>query len=389
MSAPGNSDQPPQRSGKSPIPSIFPISFTVIVLLGLVALGVYAVTQPSARAAASVLGISVLVAGASLLGGGLLGFLFGVPRSLQADSDNAAQGGLTGDQPATQPDASQRAMVAIPPVRVVGLYTGNTNLEQISDWLTKILVGVGLTQLGNLGKAAAAYAENLSEGFGGGATGEVAALATTIYYLFAGFLLGYIWTRAYLPGIFRWAERERFQQVLDAATNATLVATEAAETAGRAARSVREAARRALEVGALKYDTLREILPSTDERTRRLSELMSELRASAPQAALSDEEIREYASSANPGRRIVALAAIQAARDSSYADVLATFIAGSVSAFEQYEALAAAAAIDLDPSGAERIEQAIREQMQPDGYLSEEENADALPLARAVLRQIE
>jgi hypothetical protein len=32
-------------------------------------------------------------------------------------------------------------------------FRGNTNLEQISDWLTKILVGVGLTQLGRVGGA--------------------------------------------------------------------------------------------------------------------------------------------------------------------------------------------------------------------------------------------
>src|SRR5205085_11890184 len=30
------------------------------------------------------------------------------------------------------------------------LQSVNTNLEQISDWLTKILVGVGLTQFGSL-----------------------------------------------------------------------------------------------------------------------------------------------------------------------------------------------------------------------------------------------
>ena len=54
--------------------------------------------------------------------GGLLGFLFGIPRTIQSNEK-------------TRDEFRQ----------VV-----NTNLEQISDWLTKILVGVGLTQLNNL-----------------------------------------------------------------------------------------------------------------------------------------------------------------------------------------------------------------------------------------------
>jgi hypothetical protein len=41
------------------------------------------------------------------------------------------------------------------------LYRPNTNLEQISDWLTKILVGVGLTQLAQVRSGAAVLSEAL------------------------------------------------------------------------------------------------------------------------------------------------------------------------------------------------------------------------------------
>jgi hypothetical protein len=63
------------------------------------------------------LGAGVAIAIASAATGYLLGFLFGISRSLQ--------GG----------DSSESNSQSFP---------GNTNLEQISDWLTKILVGVGL-----------------------------------------------------------------------------------------------------------------------------------------------------------------------------------------------------------------------------------------------------
>ena len=66
----------------------------------------------------STLAVAALVAGGAFLAGGLLGFLFGIPRSLAVQEGVADQGG----------------------------YQPNTNLEQISDWLTKILVGVGLVQ---------------------------------------------------------------------------------------------------------------------------------------------------------------------------------------------------------------------------------------------------
>jgi hypothetical protein len=114
---------------------------------------------------------------------------------------------------------------------LTGLYAGNTNLEQISDWLTKILVGVGLTQLGNIGEAASAWAGFVGPALGGGPAGEVVSLALTGYYLAAGFLLGYVWTRTYLPGVFRWAERERFAKALEVAESA---ASEAIQTASEA-----------------------------------------------------------------------------------------------------------------------------------------------------------
>ncbi|GGU72928.1 hypothetical protein GCM10010260_00730 [Streptomyces filipinensis] len=65
---------------------------------------------------------------ASGLTGALLGFLFGIPRSLRGRPQ-------VSDNEANSPDA--------------GGYRSSTNPEEVSDWLTKIIVGVGLIQLGS------------------------------------------------------------------------------------------------------------------------------------------------------------------------------------------------------------------------------------------------
>ena len=68
-----------------------------------------------------------MVSASSVSVGLLIGFLFGIPRTLQGLPE-AADARLS-------ESVRQRYMV-------------NTNLEQVSDWLTKIIVGVGLVQFG-------------------------------------------------------------------------------------------------------------------------------------------------------------------------------------------------------------------------------------------------
>jgi hypothetical protein len=96
----------------------------------------------------------------------IVGFLFGIPRQLQLDgADQIAGSGLL----------------------------VNTNLEQISDWLTKIIVGVGLIEIGRLANGLDSIAESVP--LGGRASAHAFALGLLIYSLADGFLLGYVWTR--------------------------------------------------------------------------------------------------------------------------------------------------------------------------------------------------
>jgi hypothetical protein len=112
----------------------------------------------------------LLVTGAALVVGGLTGFLFGIPRTVQSAK--------------TDDDGNEN-------------YVSNTNLEQISDWLTKIIVGLGLTQITKIPAELDALGLQLAPVFGSGNIGWIAALATVIYFLINGFLFGYLWTRIY------------------------------------------------------------------------------------------------------------------------------------------------------------------------------------------------
>ncbi len=81
-------------------------------------------------------------------------------------------------------------------------YMPNTNLEEMSDWLTKIIVGVSLTQLasipGYLNKVADFVLPAGSCDFNC-EYGKAIVISVIIYFLVSGFLVGYIYTRLYLP----------------------------------------------------------------------------------------------------------------------------------------------------------------------------------------------
>lgn len=146
--------------------------------------------------------LSSLLAAASTVSGWLLGLLFGVPRSL-------AQGQIGSAVPRpndTQADQSQARPSATSRV--------NTNLEDISDWLTKTIVGVGLTQLYALPaffwKAAG---ELNAQGFGWEPHGRVLALGLFFYFAPGGFWLGYVGTRTILTKLFEFIDTPTIEVV--------------------------------------------------------------------------------------------------------------------------------------------------------------------------------
>lgn len=127
----------------------------------------------------AVLGLSGIVSFAALFTGGFLGFLFGIPRSLQRSA---------ADIPAATEGNHERP------------YSNNTNLEQISDWLTKIIVGVSLTQLPAIQQHFHQLVKSVSGGFAGLLNVKYAypfASGLIIFYTICGFLAVYIWAKIY------------------------------------------------------------------------------------------------------------------------------------------------------------------------------------------------
>ena len=130
------------------------------------------------------LAVATLLGLAGAAGGGLLGFVFGVPRML-----------AEGDQSGLLRSADASTIVA------------NTNLEQISDWLTKILVGVGLTQFPAIVGAADSLFTGLAPAVGGGPAGKAFAGALLVYSAACGFAVGWLITRLQLARVMVQADR--------------------------------------------------------------------------------------------------------------------------------------------------------------------------------------
>jgi hypothetical protein len=169
----------------------------MLVLAGCVAvtcliIPIFAAQSTGVRQFASVVGVALVVACAAMLTGGFLGFLFGIPRTLQGEASRATQD--TGKPANDSKDQPQTT------------FAHNTNLEQISDWLTKILVGVGLTQITSIPKAITEFADYVGPGLGDFPNSSVFAIALLLFSLIVGFLISYLWTSLHLAELFRQAD---------------------------------------------------------------------------------------------------------------------------------------------------------------------------------------
>jgi len=116
----------------------------------------------------SLLLAELLVGFAAICSGGLFGFLFGLPRASVRDERDKRPG-----------------------------YVPNTNLETISDWLTKILIGVGLVQLREIGTLLDSVVNitlrSVSQPPPAGT--EIVTYSVVITFVLLGFLFGFLWTR--------------------------------------------------------------------------------------------------------------------------------------------------------------------------------------------------
>jgi hypothetical protein len=139
-----------------------------------------------------VLSVGLMAAGAALVVGGLLGFLFGVPHTRDGESDGSqsVSEGKTSQETETAASSGTR-------------YRHNTSLEQISDWLTKILVGVGLVEIKSIFKGIWDIAAALRNSLGVAEGAEAFIVTILVYFSLCGFIFGFLWARLYLLRWFR------------------------------------------------------------------------------------------------------------------------------------------------------------------------------------------
>jgi hypothetical protein len=144
---------------------------------------------------------SLLWALACLSAGAAIGFLFGIPKILQSDKLPAP---ASDNKPAGSPPESKPSESSI-------LYRQqvNTNLTEISDWLTKIIVGVSLINLKEFPPHLSRLADILAVSLDteNPAKEKAFALAIVICFSVIGFLFGYLSTRLFLAGAFSRADQ--------------------------------------------------------------------------------------------------------------------------------------------------------------------------------------
>ncbi|WP_030244237.1 hypothetical protein [Streptomyces sp. NRRL S-350] len=294
---------------------------------GLTGLLLFAVDRPHTWQA---LGGGLVVAGASVVLGGALGFLFGVPR---------VRGGSGEPQ---------------------GSYAPNTNLEQVSDWLTKVLLGVGLTQLGSLGDRLHELGAALAPVLGGGDAAVPFAAALVLYFLVFGFLAGWLVTRLALPRVLSDAD-----QALD-----LFLAGQDRDRHGDKVGADDLRVRAMQQLGLLGGSAERPAalagqLPPSSGSPTGPEGVVAEVRSTAKRSALTADQVGALFADGSEGRRIQALALMQG--DPSLADLPSVLdaIRHPRSDFEQYHALLAARGLlsRLPAGEAQRLRDAVTEQL--------------------------
>jgi hypothetical protein len=273
-------------------------------LLGAIAVGliVIALHMPSR----DLWSATYLIAFASLAAGAIVGFLFGVPR-------------FKTEQTAA-PDAHG--------ARSASRYAPNTNLEQISDWLTKLFVGATLVELGRIPGLLVRFGDYFSpKGIDPNIT-----VATGIYFSALGFFIAYLYAGLYLTDTLnapssletRFYERapvanQSTVETLSGASGENLIQARIAladsiptapaepARAGDVAFAVKELKRLASQ-----YEAIRAAMGPGDERTIKMEAIVSEMRLVA-NVAMPERNI--FQSSVIAGERLACVVMLQSKPD--------------------------------------------------------------------------
>lgn len=165
----GDPTQESPRPSRVSAPDAPPLSRPLLAtaLVGPVAVVIYAIAgdfpEPDTELW-SVASVGIMTSAAALIVGVLVGFLFGLPRTREQTESTA-------------PLAT------------------SSKLDEVADWLTKILVGLGLVQLGAVAGGVDNLASSVVPALGDAPGAHTLAVSILVYSAANGFLLGYLWTR--------------------------------------------------------------------------------------------------------------------------------------------------------------------------------------------------
>lgn len=275
---------------------------------------------------------------ASVAAGAAAGFLFGIPRVGRQDSTakpappNPASTGASTVRADTPASASKSGSdSALRP---------NTNLEEVSDWLTKIIVGLGLVHLKDLQGIVASTAANAAAAISTKPAPSDVSIATALIVGFAieGFFGGYIYTRLFLQGAFARSDsqllgiaRSDIESVLarapieqpatgDQGSMPSPAQVKAATEVERLAASDPRAAIEKMEELAREYEQVRSSLPSSTDRTRRMADVVGRMTVIALGA---ESQLARFSASPRPGDRLAAVVILKLRFDGAYSKWLA------------------------------------------------------------------
>jgi hypothetical protein len=262
---------------------------------------------------------------ACILASSVIGFLFGIPKILQTPAKF--------DTSETTLMPSYQQLV-------------NSNLTEISDWLTKIIVGLGLVNLTKIPPYLYDAARILANGLTSPQTmrADLAlafAYAIIIGFSCFGFLFGYIGTRTYLAGIFSSADQNTLKALADSAK----------ETAGKAQSALRKAelalsqpldisdnnaltAEAKLTKLVEAYNHVRNSMESGNARTSKAVEVIKAMFLLSPH--LKTFDVEEALKSSNNGSRISGFAYLYTKPDFKHIDSLVNAIISDPTNFGQY-----------------------------------------------------
>jgi hypothetical protein len=356
------------------------------IIIGLASNIVFAFQSADVSQGISVSVVGFMYSGAALLVGCFIGFLFGIPRTLQQNIDNQRE---------SQPTSAHPYSVA---------YRPNTNLEQISDWLTKILVGVSLTQISSIPLRFKQISAFMAAGLGNFGSSGVFAITLLIFFSICGFLAGYLWTRLYLIGAFREADRDLQQKLSDMIGVFDTIQNKLDPDDRQKIMEIRKkmedqlvsmvaaADESSVKLNqiAREYENLRSEMVPSRERTYQMSSIFARVRALALQLKPNAKTINKIFHKGKDGDRIVALGLLQGLKFKENFDIVINAIEKSRSAFEQYQGLSVAISLvpEMSDDQKNQLRAVIEDQRSGGDSKFITKDSDRWPLSDQILEKL-